>query len=182
MYAIMFTTLSGSQGNALAFGSAVQTAATSAHPVVSHGLQKLLAMVVVGLACLAQAYSRSLNVQLSNAVALIKILLLMFIGVAGWAALGGSRTASARQAYSTPTYGKENFANAFEGTHSGVFNWGIALLLTQRSFLGYENANLVRPKSAYERTCTNTFLRFWKKLRDPLVIPLGFSDVRRKYQ
>ena len=143
MYAIMFTCLSGSQGNALAFGSAVQVAAMPDKPVINYGLQKLLGVALVGLVCLCQAYSRGFSVNLSSFVGVFKILLLSFISVGGWAALGGQRTAAAKTAFPGP-YGKENFANAFEGTSSNMFNWGVALLITQRAFLGYENANLVR--------------------------------------
>ena len=167
MYAIMFTILSGSQGNALSFGAAVQIAASPGAPVVNGGLQKLLAIALVGLVCLAQAYSRGFNVLLSNAVALYKILLLVFISVTGLVVIGGTQSHAAREAYSTP-YGKENFNNAFEGTSTSAYNWGVALLLTQRAFFGYENTNLVSSHGQVPALSTAlTLSRLWKRFASP---------------
>ncbi|KAF2266553.1 hypothetical protein CC78DRAFT_614924 [Lojkania enalia] len=142
MYAVMFVVIIGSQGNGLAFGSAVQVAVASNPLSVDGGLQKLLGIGIVGLVCLAQAKSRGFSVQLSNAIAVYKILLLTFISVLGFAALANARTESAQKSF-TSQYGKENFANAFSGTSSNVYNYGLATLFILRAFHGYENSNLI---------------------------------------
>ena len=142
MYAIMFVTVVGSQGNALAFGSTIQIAVSAEGAVVDPGMQKLVAISAVALVALAQAYSRGFNVYISNAIAAYKIILLAVLSVAGWAVLANVHSDSAKKSFGY-NYGKENLSNSFAGTTSNAFNWGVALLLIQRAFHGYENANLV---------------------------------------
>lgn len=176
----MFTILSGSQGNALSFGAAVQIAASPDRPIVNEGMQKLLAIALVALVCLAQAYARGFNVFISSAIALYKILLLLFISVTGWVVIAGVQSNAAKEAYDT-SYGKENFHNAFEGTSSRAYNWGVGLLLTQRAFLGYENSNLV--SSEYDQSTLSTRLtpcRLWKRFGDQWAMNLGSSDDLQK--
>jgi amino acid transporter len=138
----MFVILGGCQGNALAFGSAIQMAASPVDLKVNHTLQKIFAIAIVGLACLIQAYSRSSNFFISNVIGLFKVLFLAFITVTGLVALAGVRSAKAAEAYPGP-FGKENLVDAFSGTRTSYYNWGIAMLLTQRAFLGFEYANQV---------------------------------------
>jgi hypothetical protein len=143
MYAIMFVILSGSQANALSFGESILIACTPEGTPVNGSAEKILAILIVGVICLAQAYTRKVNILLSNAIAAFKILVLLFISVVGWVAIGNQRTASAREWFPTP-YGQENLQSSFSGTVKTAYNWGLALLAVERAYLGYENANLVR--------------------------------------
>jgi len=143
MYAIMFVTVVGSQGNGLAFGSTIQIAVSSSpDSPVDPNLQKLLGIGVVGLVALAQAHSGGFSVHLSNAIAAYKIILLMVLSVAGWVVIANLHSSSAKQAFGNH-HGKSNLADAFSGTTTSAYNWGVALLLIQRAFHGYENANLI---------------------------------------
>lgn len=138
----MFTILSGSQGNALAFGQAVVFASTPEGSDPNYALQKIIAIGATALACLAQAYSRGANIKVLVILAGYKIALLLFVAVAGWAALANNRTSAAREDATTP-YGLVNLQNAFAGTTSKPYNWGLTFLVVERAFFGYENANLV---------------------------------------
>jgi hypothetical protein len=168
----MFIILGGCQGNALAFGSAIQVATNPDAPSVNQSLQKILAVGLVAIACLVQAYSRNFNFFLSNIIGLYKVLLLASVTVMGWAALGGLRTSAAESAYGSP-YGKESFNDSFSGTRSSIYSWGIAGLLTQRAFLGFEYANQVR--SSWSRFSANIY-RFLKRSRDLVATSLLFSE------
>jgi amino acid transporter len=152
MYATVTVLLAGSQGNALTFGSSVILASTPAETKVDHRLQKLFAILIVGLVCLLQAYSRSLVVRLNNFIAIYKILLLSFFTVVGWCALRGYRTAAAARDFTTP-YGSVNLQHAFAGTTHQPYGYGLALLVIQRAFNGYENANYVTRRLGFLGIC-----------------------------
>ncbi|KAH8658620.1 amino acid/polyamine transporter I [Tricladium varicosporioides] len=142
MYAILLVIIGGSQGNALTFGSSVLLAATPPGTPINHRLQKVFAVLIVGLVCLLQSYSRSTYIRLNNFIAIYKLLFLSFFSVAGWCVLGGLRSTSAREDFKTP-YGTANLEDSFAGTTTRPYNYGLALLVIQRAFLGYENANYV---------------------------------------
>ena len=142
MYSIMFLCLSGSQANALQFAASILTASTNPGTVSDQRVQKLIAIVCVAVVCLIQAYSRNVMLQLNNVIAGYKLLLLTFIAFCGFAVLADARTEASRSAFTTP-YGLENLQGSFEGTTSNIYAWGVSLLVVGRSYLGYENANLV---------------------------------------
>jgi amino acid transporter len=134
--------MAGSQGNALTFGSSVILASTKPGTKIDSRLRKVFAILIVGLVCLLQAYSRSVVVRLNNFIAIYKILLLSVFTVAGLCALGGYRTAAAARDFPTP-YGLVNLQHAFAETSHHPYGYGLALLVIQRAFNGYENANYV---------------------------------------
>jgi amino acid transporter len=142
MYSVMFVVLSGSQTNALQFGSSVIIASTSPGTKADPRIQKFIAIVIVGVICLFQVYSRSIVIRLNNALAIYKLLLLSFVSIAGWFAIGNLRTSAAHRAYASP-YGRANLQNIFQGSSSSAYDVGLALLVVSRAFLGYENANFV---------------------------------------
>lgn len=145
----MFIILGGVQVNALTFGETVIFAAQGPqNRNVDHRLQKFLAIVIITFICQLQAFSRSINVRISNALALFKVMLLLFVTVSGWVALGNTRTPSAAE-YTTP-YGRENLSDVFGTSKASLYGYSLALLNVMRAFLGYENANFVSeilPKS-----------------------------------
>jgi amino acid transporter len=142
MYSIMFVCLSGSHANSLQFGASVITASTSPGTEVDFRVQKLIAIALVSVVCLIQAYSREVILRLNDLIAWYKVLVLSFMAVAGFVSLAGVRTQLASESSAAP-YGMQNLENSFSGTTSNPYAWGMALLVVGRSYLGYENANLV---------------------------------------
>jgi Amino acid permease len=143
MYAVMYIALSGSHANALVFGQSVLTAATPEGTVLDQRLEKLFAVLLVGIICQLQAFSRINYVRFSNVFALYKIVFLSFVTVCGYCALGGQRT-SAAEATGTP-YGMGNLQDGFTGTTTQPYAIALALLDIMRVYSGYENANFVGP-------------------------------------
>ncbi|KAF2733876.1 hypothetical protein EJ04DRAFT_494500 [Polyplosphaeria fusca] len=142
MYSFIFVVLSGSQANALSFGKAVIIANTSEGAPIDSRLQKTFSIAIIGIVCLLQAYSRINYVRFNNLFAVYKILLLSFLTVTGWCALGGKRSTSAA-AMGKP-YGLDNLRdNGFADAERQPYGFALALLSIMRVFLGYENANFV---------------------------------------
>lgn len=86
MYSIMFTLLSGSQSNALVFGSGIIQASTPPRIQIDFRLQKFLAIVLVGAICQMQSMSRLNYIRFSNAFAIYKVTLLTILTIVGWCA------------------------------------------------------------------------------------------------
>jgi amino acid transporter len=94
----------------------------------------------IGLACITAAFlihglALKWGLRLQNFLGVIKLLILLLITVSGWAALGG--------ALKVPK--PDNFTNAFEGTTNSAYGVVMALYNVMWSFIGYSNANYVRP-------------------------------------
>ncbi|KAJ5669165.1 hypothetical protein N7462_010235 [Penicillium macrosclerotiorum] len=92
----------------------------------------------IGLACLTVAFLVHATVlkwglRLSNLLGVVKLIIIVFIIVAGWVALAGHTKAE------TP----HNFRNAFEGTRGSGYSIVMALYNVIWSFIGYSNANYV---------------------------------------
>ncbi|KAI3181737.1 hypothetical protein DTO046C5_1158 [Penicillium roqueforti] len=90
----------------------------------------------VGMACLTAAFlihsvALKWGIRLQNALGVIKLIVVVFIIVSGWAALGGHTKAE------TP----HNFKNAFEGTKGSGYGIVMSLYNVIWSFIGYSNAN-----------------------------------------
>ncbi|KAK4863681.1 hypothetical protein LT330_002459 [Penicillium expansum] len=90
----------------------------------------------VGMACLTAAFlihsvALKWGIRLQNALGIIKLIIVVFIIVSGWVALGGHTKAE------TP----HNFTNAFEGTKGSGYGIVMALYNVIWSFIGYSNAN-----------------------------------------
>lgn len=158
---MMFVFLSGSQVTALQFGESVIIASTDQGTTVDPRLQKFIAIVITGVICLLQTYSRSIIIRLNDAIAIYKFLLLSLVTVLGWCAIGNLRTTSAKS-FTTP-YGKENLQDFFHGTTKSVYDIGIALLVIQRAFLGYENANFVNSTLIQSIQSLTHSTRSWRK-------------------
>lgn len=138
----MFVLINGVQGNALTFGKEIIVASSSQNTLVNGNLQKLFAVIIITLVCQLQAYSRAIYVRISNTLAVLKLLSLLFISVCGLVALANARVPAGSREIHTP-YGKEDLANAFATISSNPYQYALALLSVMRAFLGYENANFV---------------------------------------
>jgi hypothetical protein len=77
MYSIMFILLSGSQSNALVFG----TSKYASRNKIDFRLQKFLAIVLVGAICQLQSLSRLNYIRFSNVLAIYKVTLLGVITI-----------------------------------------------------------------------------------------------------
>lgn len=71
-----------------------------------------------------------------NAVGVIKIIVLLFIVVTGWAVLGGATSVRIPDP-------KVNFRNAFAGSSGSGYEWAIALYKVLNSYTGWSNASYV---------------------------------------
>ncbi|OAT07518.1 high affinity methionine permease [Blastomyces gilchristii SLH14081] len=90
----------------------------------------------VGLACITAAFlihglAMKWGLRLQNLLGIIKLLVIIVIVVAGWAALGGALKVEK----------PNNFENAFEGTTGSAYGVVTALYNVIWSFIGYSNAN-----------------------------------------
>ncbi|KAI0130316.1 amino acid permease-domain-containing protein [Xylariales sp. AK1849] len=140
LYSIMFVVLSGSHANALLFGNGVLTASTPPGTAPEQRLQKLFAVLLLSVVCVFQSFSRLNYIRFSDVFALYKSLVLSFISIIGWLALGGVRSPAAA---GTGQYGLANIQNdASKGTLSALAV-GVALLDILRAYSGYENVNYV---------------------------------------
>ncbi|KAF2163176.1 hypothetical protein M409DRAFT_37327 [Zasmidium cellare ATCC 36951] len=90
----------------------------------------------VGLACITAAFlihglALKWGLRLQNLLGIIKLIVILIIVVAGWAALGG--------ALKVPK--PHNFDSAFEGTTGSAYGIVTALYNVIWSYIGYSNAN-----------------------------------------
>lgn len=90
----------------------------------------------VGLACITAAFlihglALKWGLRLQNLLGVIKIIIILIIVVAGWAALGGALKIEK----------PDNFSNAFEGTTGSAYGVVTALYNVIWSYIGYSNAN-----------------------------------------
>ncbi|KAK4953041.1 methionine permease [Elasticomyces elasticus] len=90
----------------------------------------------IGLACITTAFlihglALKWGLRLQNLLGVIKLIIILIIVVAGWAALGG--------ALKVPN--PHNFDNAFEGTTGSAYGVVTALYNVIWSYIGYSNAN-----------------------------------------
>jgi hypothetical protein len=142
MYSIMFILLSGSQSNALVFGSGIIQASTPLGTPIDFRLQKFLAIVLVGVICQLQSMSRLNYIRFSNVFAIYKVTLLAILTILGWCALGSYRTPAAVATHAP--YGTLNFYDSFNDINPAPYGIALALLDIMRVYSGYENANFVR--------------------------------------
>jgi amino acid transporter len=141
LFSVLFVLLGGVQANALVFGKQVIVASSPGAASVDPRLQKFFAILIVTFVCQLQAFSRTMNVRVNNILAAFKLLMLSFIAVAGFLAIGGVRAPAAKLVGSE--YSKENLTDAFTHTSRNWYGYSLALLNIVRAFLGYENANFV---------------------------------------
>jgi hypothetical protein len=136
MYSIMFILLSGSQSNALMLGSGIIQASTPPGTQIDFRVQKLLAIVLVGVICQMQSMSRLNYIRFSNAFAIYKVTLLTILTILGWCALGSYRTHAAALASHTP-YGTANFYESFKDINAAPYGIALAFLDILRVYSGY---------------------------------------------
>jgi amino acid transporter len=91
----------------------------------------------VGLACITSAFlvhgfALKWGLRLQNFLGIVKLLVIMLIIVAGWAALGGAVKLDEKP---------HNFDNAFKGTTGSAYGVVTALYNVIWSYIGYSNAN-----------------------------------------
>jgi hypothetical protein len=141
MYSIMYVLLSGSQANALIFGQSVLQASTPQGTAVDHRLEKLFAILLVGIICQLQALSRLNYIRFSNVFAVYKLVFLSLVTILGWCALRQQRAPSAAQ--KDDPYGIANLSDSFAGTTKQPYAIALAMLDIMRVYSGYENANFV---------------------------------------
>ncbi|KAJ5094265.1 hypothetical protein N7456_010126 [Penicillium angulare] len=92
----------------------------------------------IGLACLTTAFlvhtvALKWGLRLINLLGIVKLIIVVFIAITGWAALAGH----------TKIEPPHNFHNAFEGTKGSGYSIVMALYNVIWSFIGYSNANYV---------------------------------------
>ncbi|KAJ2894147.1 uncharacterized protein MKZ38_007912 [Zalerion maritima] len=136
-YSTMFMLLCVNRGSILSTAAAICRACTREGTEWDDRVQKLVAVVVIGTTCLLQGYSRPIFIHLNNLFAMHKLLLLVFLSFCLFAVrAGGGKELDAQTA-------AENIRPDLGETTSSAYAWGWSMLLIQRSFLGYENANLI---------------------------------------
>ncbi|EDO15555.1 hypothetical protein Kpol_1042p14 [Vanderwaltozyma polyspora DSM 70294] len=119
-----------------AAGNSVNTAVmflTAGEVTITTWNQRGLACAVVCFAFLVNSLSVKTGLYIQNCLGIFKIVIVIFISITGWVALGGGL----KHGYKT-----DNFHNAFEGTENatayGIVN---ALYNVIWSFVGYSNVN-----------------------------------------
>ncbi|KAM3417993.1 hypothetical protein BST61_g6204 [Cercospora zeina] len=116
-------------GNSVIFGQYILLAA---EVEVTRWNQRGIAMACVTTACVIHATNVKLGLKLQNFLGFIKLLIVLIIVVAGWAALAGVTKLETKP---------DNFTNAFAGTTNDANAIVAALYSVIWSFIGYSNAN-----------------------------------------
>lgn len=98
---------------------------------------RYIAVACVTFACLVHSFLPKWGMRLFDVLGVFKVLILLFIAFAGFAALAGHVKIEPQP---------HNFTNAFQwdGFGGGVYNYATALLRVIYSYKGWENANYVR--------------------------------------
>jgi amino acid transporter len=100
------------------------------------------------VAVLLVAFNTRLSYHLSNAIGIVKLLTLVFVGVTGLVVLGG---------HTSVTDPKANFRNAFQGTTNSAYGITNALVKIVFSYTGYDNVfNVVNEVKNPVRTIRNS--------------------------
>ena len=95
-----------------------------------------IAIAVITFICIVHTVVPHSAVRGMNFLVVVKIVVLVFIVVAGWAVLGGAT----KDRIPHPT---ASFHNAFAGTSSSGYEWAIALFKCLDSYAGWSNAAYV---------------------------------------
>ncbi len=134
----MFVILGGSQANAIIFGQAVLTAASPGNPQDPR-LIKAFALFLVAFVCMFQTFSRINYIRFSNIFAVYKVVLLTFITIVGWLALGNVRSPLRMPG----PFGHINLANDIAAGTYTAYGVSVSLLSIMRAYAGYEVVNYV---------------------------------------
>ncbi|CCH58623.1 hypothetical protein TBLA_0A08340 [Henningerozyma blattae CBS 6284] len=119
-----------------AAGNSINTAVmflTAADTEITKWNQRGIAVAVIGFAFIVNSINVKLGIYIQNVLGVFKIVIVLFISITGWVALGGGL----KHGYHT-----DNFHHAFESTEK-VTAYGIvnALYNVIWSFVGYSNVN-----------------------------------------
>ncbi|KAK4183339.1 putative high-affinity methionine permease [Podospora australis] len=118
-------------GNSVVFGTYILEAA---EVEVNRFNQRGVGVACITAAFLIHATSVKWGIRLQNLLGAIKVVIILIIVVAGWAALAGH--------LKLPEDKKpNNFENAFEGTTGSAYGVVMALYNVIWSYIGYSNAN-----------------------------------------
>ncbi|USW57467.1 Putative amino acid/polyamine transporter I [Septoria linicola] len=93
-----------------------------------------VAILVITFICSLHAFVPNFGVRFMNGIGVIKVVVLFFIVVTGWAVLGGGTKVEDPHA---------SFRNSFAGTSSSGYEWSNSLFKVLNSFAGYTNAAYV---------------------------------------
>ncbi|KAL5333549.1 amino acid/polyamine transporter I [Aspergillus crustosus] len=129
MYAAYAVLLGWAASNSVVFGQYILNAA---EVEVDRWNQRGIGLACITVAFLIHGFALKWGLRLQNFLGIIKLIVVVFIIVSGWVALGGHLRIEK----------PHNFTNAFEGT-SDVTGYGVvnALYNVIWSFIGYSNAN-----------------------------------------
>ncbi|KAF9542046.1 high affinity methionine permease [Agrocybe pediades] len=124
--------LAWAAGNSLVFGEYILLAA-QVEP--TRWTLRLVGFACVSFAVLIHGTALKLGLCLQNFLGIFKVLVLLFIVVTGWVALGGYL-----RDFETDANG-ENFRNAFEGTKGSASGVCLCLYNVIWSYIGFSNVN-----------------------------------------
>jgi amino acid transporter len=93
-----------------------------------------VAILVITFICSLHAFIPNAGVRFMNGIGIIKVIVLTFIVVTGWAVLGGGTRVADPHA---------SFRNAFAGTSGSGYQWSNSLFKVLNSYAGYTNAAYV---------------------------------------
>ncbi|KAJ5526202.1 hypothetical protein N7494_012852 [Penicillium frequentans] len=130
MYAAYAFLLGWAASNSVVFGQYILNAADVE---VGRWNQRGIGLACLSTAFLIHAIALKWGLRLVNLLGIVKLVIIVFIAITGWAALAGHTKIE------TP----HNFHNAFEGTKGSGYSIVMALYNVIWSFIGYSNANYV---------------------------------------
>ncbi|KAJ5997238.1 hypothetical protein N7522_008898 [Penicillium canescens] len=128
MFAAYAALLGWAASNSVVFGEYILHAADIE---VGRWNQRGIGMACLTAAFLIHAVALKWGIRLQNLLGVVKLIIILFIIVAGWVALAGHTKAP------TP----HNFSDAFAGTKGNGYSIVMALYNVIWSFIGYSNAN-----------------------------------------
>jgi hypothetical protein len=134
VFAAGYIIIGNMAGNCLIFG--VRTL-EAANIMITNSRVRGLAVAAATLACLIHSFSRRGGIYLSNAFALVKVMMLLLIIITGICAWAG--------AFQTSTFASQNMAvnNAFAGASDDSYGYTKAFLAVLFAWSGFDQPNYV---------------------------------------
>ncbi|OJJ79189.1 high affinity methionine permease [Aspergillus glaucus CBS 516.65] len=129
MYAAYTVLLGWAASNSVVFGEYILNAADVE---VGRWNQRGIGLACLTTAFLVHSFAVKWGLRLQNLLGVVKLVIILFVIVAGWVALAG------HMHIENPPH---NFSNAFEGTTGSGYGIVMALYNVIWSFIGYSNAN-----------------------------------------
>lgn len=131
MYASYIFFLGWAAGNSIVTGEFLLNAAGK---TVGQWNSRAIGVGVITFACLINGISVKSGLFLANALGVFKVVIILFISITGWVALGGGLKTNG---FTSPN----NFTDSFSGTTATGFGVVNALYNIIWSYVGYSNAN-----------------------------------------